>query len=78
MTIVSRGQNERLAPCVCNTLRMVARAATPLYDAVLRPSGLRVTQFSVLGTIARRGLLERDRLISNARRIPTGGSRRCG
>jgi len=34
---------------------MVARAATQLYDDVLRPSGLRVTQFSLLGTIARRG-----------------------
>jgi DNA-binding MarR family transcriptional regulator len=34
---------------------MVARAATQLYDDVQRPSGLRVTQFSILGTIARRG-----------------------
>lgn len=41
--------------CVCNTLRMVTRAVTQLYDDVLRPSGLRVTQFSILATIARRG-----------------------
>lgn len=34
---------------------MVARAATQLYDDVLRPSGLRVTQLGILGTIARRG-----------------------
>lgn len=34
---------------------MVTRAVTQLYDEVLRPSGLRVTQFSVLATIARRG-----------------------
>jgi DNA-binding MarR family transcriptional regulator len=54
MTIGSRGQSERLAPCVCNTLRMVARVATRPYDDVLRPSGLRVTQFSTLETIARR------------------------
>jgi DNA-binding MarR family transcriptional regulator len=33
---------------------MVARAATQLHD-VLRPSGLRVTQFSLLATIARMG-----------------------
>ena len=33
---------------------MVARAVTQLYD-VLRPSGLRVTQFSLLATIARMG-----------------------
>jgi len=31
---------------------MVSRAVTQLYDDVLRPSGLRVTQFSILATIA--------------------------
>src|SRR5262245_39051335 len=45
----------RLSPCVCSTLRMVSRAVTQLYDDMLRPSGLRVTQFSILGTIARLG-----------------------
>src|SRR5436309_4836603 len=45
----------RLSPCVCNTLRMVTRAVTQLYDDVLRPSGIRVTQFSILATIARMG-----------------------
>src|SRR5258708_11092879 len=47
-----RGQ---LSPCVCSTLRMVSRAVTQLYDDVLRPSGLRVTQFSILANLARRG-----------------------
>src|SRR5229473_7477118 len=46
---------ERLSPCVCSTLRMVSRALTQLYDDVLRPSGLRVTQFSILATIGRLG-----------------------
>src|SRR6059036_1689693 len=46
---------ERLSPCVCSTLRMVSRAVTQLYDDILRPSGLRVTQFSILGAIARLG-----------------------
>src|SRR5262245_61816769 len=46
---------ERLSPCVCTTLRMVSRAVTQLYDDILRPSGLRVTQFSILGAIARLG-----------------------
>ncbi len=32
---------------------MVSRAVTQLYDDVLRPSGLRVTQFSILAAIAR-------------------------
>ena len=42
-----------VSPCVCNTLRMVTRAVTQLYDDVLRPSGVRVTQFSILATIGR-------------------------
>src|SRR2546427_10789890 len=46
---------ERLSPCVCSTLRMVSRAVKQLYDDILRPSGLRVTQFSILGAIARLG-----------------------
>src|SRR6266508_944053 len=46
---------DRLSPCVCSTLRMVSRAVTQLYDDVLRPSGLLVTQFSILATIARLG-----------------------
>src|SRR5437660_7070826 len=45
----------RLSTCVCNTLRMVSRAVTQLYDDLLRPSGLRITQFSILATIARMG-----------------------
>lgn len=46
--------SRRLSRCVCNTLRMVTRAVTQLYDDALRPSGLRVTQFSILATIARK------------------------
>jgi len=44
-----------LSPCVCNTLRMVSRVVTQLYDDCLRPSGLRVTQFSILAAVARLG-----------------------
>ena len=44
-----------LSACVCNTLRMATRAVTQLYDDVLRPSGLRVTQFSILAAVARMG-----------------------
>jgi DNA-binding MarR family transcriptional regulator len=35
---------------------MATRAVTQLYDDALRPSGLRVTQFSMLAAIARLGL----------------------
>jgi len=51
----TREDRGQLSPCVCSTLRMVSRAVTQLYDDVLRPSGLRVTQFSILATLARRG-----------------------
>jgi DNA-binding MarR family transcriptional regulator len=55
-TKLTTGQDRgRLSPCVCNTLRMVTRVVTQLYDDVLRPSGLRVTQFSILAAIARLG-----------------------
>ena len=55
-TTRTTGQDpERLCPCVCSTLRMVTRAVTQLYDDVLRPSGLRVTQFSILATLAHLG-----------------------
>src|SRR5262245_21162691 len=50
-----RRSGDRLSPCVCNALRMVSRAVTQLYDDALRPSGLRVTQFSVLAMIAALG-----------------------
>jgi len=34
---------------------MVTRVVTQLYDEMLRPSGLRVTQFNILATISRLG-----------------------
>jgi DNA-binding MarR family transcriptional regulator len=56
ITKLTTGQDRgRLSPCVCNTLRMVTRVVTQLYDDCLRPSGLRVTQFSILAAIARLG-----------------------
>jgi DNA-binding MarR family transcriptional regulator len=42
--------------CACFNLRRVTRAVTQLYDDILRPTGLRVTQFSVL--VALRNLKE--------------------
>ncbi len=38
--------------CACLTLRGAARAVTQMYDEVLKPSGLRATQFSVLAAVA--------------------------
>src|SRR5216684_3296788 len=44
-------------PCACSTLRRATRAVTAMYDAALAPSGLRITQLSVLSTLARLGPL---------------------
>lgn len=45
------------AACVCGRLRRAARALTQLYDDAMAPSGLRITQFSLLRTLARQGPL---------------------
>jgi DNA-binding MarR family transcriptional regulator len=42
-------------PCACIVLRRATRAVTAAYDKALEPSGLRITQFSVLRTLARHG-----------------------
>jgi DNA-binding MarR family transcriptional regulator len=41
--------------CACGRLRRATRALTQLYDDLLAPSGLRVTQFSLLRNLARQG-----------------------
>ena len=41
-------------PCVCATLRKATRTLTLLYDAYLRPAGLRVTQYSLLKNVLAR------------------------
>jgi DNA-binding MarR family transcriptional regulator len=39
---------EAATTCACQKARMAARAITRTYDDVLRPSGLRSTQFTIL------------------------------
>lgn len=41
-----------LPACLCLNLRMAARAVTASYDEALKPLGLRITQFSLLGGVA--------------------------
>ena len=43
---------DETAACACLNLRGAARAVTQMYDEVLRPSGLKATQFSVLAAVA--------------------------
>jgi len=47
----SRTETPDLRDCACFSVRRAARAVTQLYDDVLRPSGLRATQFSLLAVI---------------------------
>lgn len=46
---------EEAANCACLNLRKAARAVTQMYDEILKPSGLKSTQFSVLATVATKG-----------------------
>ena len=39
-------------PCACANARRATRAITQLYDAALRPTGLRITQFTLLQALA--------------------------
>ena len=41
--------------CNCLAIRQAARHVTQFYDQLLAPSGLRTTQFSILGRLQRRG-----------------------
>ncbi len=71
-------------PCTCAALRRATRRLTQAYDQALRPSGLRLTQYSVLANVARReglsitelaGLLamERTTLTRNLRPLERAG-----
>jgi DNA-binding MarR family transcriptional regulator len=41
--------------CTCGRLRRATRALTQLYDDLMAPSGLRVTQFSLLRSLSTQG-----------------------
>jgi len=45
------------AACSCGRLRRASRALTQFYDDALAPSGLSVTQFSLLSNLARIGTM---------------------
>jgi DNA-binding MarR family transcriptional regulator len=44
-------------PCTCFRLRSAARRTTAFYERALRPSGLKITQYSLLANLARSGPL---------------------
>ncbi len=54
----NRTGSEAPAPaCACGRLRRATRALTQLYDDAMAPARLRITQFSLLRTLARDGPL---------------------
>lgn len=44
-------------PCVCSQVRRIARKLSSLYDTVLSPENLTITQYSLLANIGRAGQL---------------------
>ena len=50
--------------CACGRLRRATRALTQLYDDAMAPAGVRVTQFSLLRTLAASGALRISDLAS--------------
>jgi DNA-binding MarR family transcriptional regulator len=51
--------------CNCFAVRSAARHVTQLYDQLLAPVGLRVTQFSILANLKRKGPLTINALAEN-------------
>jgi DNA-binding MarR family transcriptional regulator len=48
--------------CACANLRRATRMVTQAYDAVLRPVGLRATQFTMLSVLAKGGRIRQSKL----------------
>lgn len=57
-----QGFGEEVPVCACFNIRKAARAITQLYDDVLRTSGLRATQFSILAVTRKLGPVTVSRL----------------
>ena len=62
MTRESHARSESHLQDPCAALRRASRAVTHLYDLVLSPTGLKVTQFIVLRAIAEKGEIAQWRL----------------
>jgi DNA-binding MarR family transcriptional regulator len=77
------------AACTCALLRRTTRRLTQAYDQALRPTGLRVTQYSLLATLAGAGglsitelaalmVMDRTTLTRNLRPLERAGWVRVG
>ena len=57
MTVVSPPLRPSPAECTCFRVRSAARRVTQIYSRHLAPTGLRISQFSLLGFVIARGPL---------------------
>ena len=55
--ILKRLHAPDLGPCACSQVRRLARKLSSLYDTLLSPEGLTITQYSLLANIERAGQL---------------------
>ena len=65
MTENSHISDDDLQPrgtCVCNRFRRAARLTSKIYDRALKPTGLRTSQFTLLGTLTYDGPLSIGKL----------------
>jgi DNA-binding MarR family transcriptional regulator len=84
----SSSEYERIAQlgptCICNNLRLAARLVTNYYDKLLEPTGLRVSQATILVVLYRAGIqtinemaekleLDRTTLTRNLKRLAHQG-----
>jgi DNA-binding MarR family transcriptional regulator len=49
-------------PCLCANFRRASRALTQLYEAAIRPYGIRATQLTILQVLSRAGDLPQGKL----------------
>jgi len=84
MSSSKQSANLAPSPCVCMNLRRASRAITRIYDRALEPSGLKVTQYSLLKNIEAYGplnvsalaglvALDRTTLVRNLKPLESAG-----
>ena len=53
MNHIAKSNPKSLSPCHCLNVRRASRAVTQFYEKVLEPSGLKVTQYTLLRNLER-------------------------
>ncbi len=69
---MSLADDQNALLCNCLAIRQASRHVTQFYDQLLAPSGLRTTQFAILGRLQRSGAPR-----ARAGKSRSSGSTRC-